>query len=1552
MKKQLFIYLFLLFSFGISNAQQLSFNTQTLGAGYTGGNGSGGITFVIANNRATPITLQSISNYLAASTTLTNVTLYYSSNALSGAPINVGANPDWTLITSVPSVTVAATGAQNTILSGLNFTIPANDTLRFHLGSIETINYTSAGATVTPNVFSASNVELMVGDFQINALSVGYAGPIPNPTFTPRSFTGTLGIDTVPPAPCVGQPVAGTASASDTLICPNVATSIGLSGNTLASGLTYQWQSASTAFGPFTNVPNATSGSYFTDSINAQTYFQCIVTCAASGLSATSTVTSVNVKPFSQCYCNTNLGGSCSPNTNNVLLNTLNNPSTLCNQAGFQAYTIFPDSGSFTTTLIKGVTYPLSLSVGQGPAYQITAFIDYNRDGQFNNTTERIDVLPYNFNNTQTNFTIPIIIPSTADTGKTGFRIRIRASSFNDACDPLGSGETEDYTIRLIDGVPCSGAPNAGFTTVSDTSVCPNSVANFTLNGSSQLAGLTYQWQLNGANIPNATNSLLSDTITGANTYQCIVTCSNSGQSATSSPVTMVINPFLNCYCAINSTATFGTDIGNVTVGSFTNGTASPISGNFNAVNTYSNYDTIAPIALFSGVPNSISFAGITSSTFTSFTILEGKVFIDYNHDGTFDPITELAITGAGNYNTATSSIISGNANVPVTALTGNTGMRVMLYENSFPDACNINFGNGETEDYIVNIQPAIACTGTPGGGTATTSDTLICPNTQVTLAAQGATVNLGISYQWQISSTLAGPYVNANNATGISYITDSISSPTYLQCVVTCTNSGLSATSSPIFVNTKPFSQCYCNTNLSGSCSPNANNVVLNTLNNPSTLCNQANGQAYTIFPDTGALTTTLVKGATYPFSLSVGQGPAYQITAFIDYNRDGQFNNTTERIDVLPVNFNNTQVNFTIPVTVPLTADSGFTGFRIRIRASSFNDACDPLGSGETEDYTIRIIDGAPCVGIPIAGSTVANDTSVCLGSVVNLSLSGNTIASGLSFQWQENGVNIPNATSTFISDTVSGPSTYQCIVTCTNSGQNATSSPVTLSINPFSQCYCPIVSSSTFGTDIGNVTVGAFTNGIATPISGNINAVNTYTDFTGLGPIAISSGIANNISFTGVTSSTFTSFTTLAGNVYIDYNQDGIYNQSTELVFSGIGDYSGPNTSTITGNPLIPSSALSGTTGMRVMLYESNIFDPCIAPSFSGGETEDYIVDIQPALACSGTPTAGNAQSSDSLVCPSTSFNLSLIGALPGSGITFQWLANGLPISGDTLPVASNVSQSTTTIYTCVLTCTNSNQSATSGPVTVNMDIPANCACTPTFTSGCSGDEIISVSINGNTNTTGVGCPAAPYYTAFVSPVMSAKPGANTVCVFEHGTVFQHYINVWIDYNDDFSFSDSERVITNLNMASTTGTVGTTFIATTDSGFHKLRVLQYYTPLIANPQSCGTYVYGETEDYFINISDTVTVYTSLDKQLARSNDLSVKLYPNPTSGILYYEIPNSTKVATISVIDVLGRQLINKKAANAKSIDLSELKNGTYYVTFNLDGKLVQSKIILNQ
>jgi nitrous oxide reductase accessory protein NosL len=1359
-----------------------------------------------------------------------------------------------------------------------------------------------------------------------------------------------------PGAPCAGTPSAGAAAAADTTICPSEGINLFLIGATFGSGTTYQWESSTTAGGPFTPILGATSAGYSSSSINTNAYYQCVVTCTNSGLSATSSSVFVSVNPFTQCYCNTNLSGACSPTAENISFNTLSNPSTFCNLNNNQAYTLWPDTGNLTTTLLKGNVYPLSLTTN-GIAYQITAFIDYNRDGAWDNNTasERIDILPTNFSNTQTSFTVPVLIPLNADTGSTGMRIRIRASSFNDACDPLGSGETEDYTIRIINGIPCAGTPVVGTTNANDTTVCIGQVVNFGLNGFVPAADLSFQWQKNSVNLLGDTLPFLQDTIAGPDTYRCIVTCNNSGLSATSAPLTVIINPFLQCYCASDNASTFGTDIGNVTVGSFTNGTFSPTVGNFNANASYTNYSNLGPIPMLSGIPNSISVSAFTSSTFTSFTSLYANVYIDYNHNGDFSDTNELVLTGTGTYNTASSSIISGSPLVPSNALTGQTGMRVMIYESNISDPCNPpSFTSGETEDYIVNIQTAQPCSGAPTGGTSAASDTLICPLSPVTMSAQGATLGLGITYQWQSSSNPNGPFSNIANANGLAYFTDSLNTPTYFQCLVTCTNSSQIATSSTVFVDVKPFTQCYCNTNLSGSCSPNAENITFNTINNPSTFCNFNNNQAYTVWPDSANTTTTLLKGNVYPLSLTTN-GIAYQITAFIDYNKDGVWDNDTltERIDILPTNFSNTQTSFTKLVLIPLTADTGALGMRIRIRASNFNDACDPLGSGETEDYTIRIIDGSPCAGTPIVGSTQANDTNVCIGQVVSFGLNGFVPAANLSFQWQLNGVNLPGDTLPVLQNTAAGASTYQCIVTCNNSGLSATSTPLTLTINPFNLCYCSINSTSTFGTDVGNVTINGFTNGVASPVTSNPNASATYTNYSSLGPIPLLSGAPNSLQLSAITSSSFTSFTTLYGNVYIDYNQDGDFSDPTELVYTGQGDYTTTTSHIFNGAIVVPPAAITGQTGLRVMIYESSIFDPCIAPSFTGGETEDYVVDIQTANPCSGAPIAGNAVTSDSLVCATTPFNLSLSGASTNfSGLSYQWFANGVAIPNDTLPIVSGISQAANTTYTCVITCANSSQSSTSVGVLVSMDSAVNCACFATFGSGCSGDQLEEVSINGVVNNSGVFCPSAPYYTFFSSPMMTASPNDTIVCNFKHGTAYLHYVNVWIDYNNDFQFTDPERVLTNVTMPQGTASVGTYFIAGPDSGVFRMRVVQNYNTQTANPQSCGTYSYGETEDYTITISDTVQVITGLGKPVSKSDNFNVKLFPNPTSGVINYQMPLNVKQAEIKVCDLLGRVLISTKANSSQQLDISSLKNGSYQIIMNLDGKIKQSKIVLNK
>jgi len=110
------------------------------------------------------------------------------------------------------------------------------------------------------------------------------------------------------------------------------------------------------------------------------------------------------------------------------------------------------------------------------------------------------------------------------------------------------------------------------------------------------------------------------------------------------------------------------------------------------------------------------------------------------------------------------------------------------------------NSGNMDTRpDIIFNWTPAVACSGTPNAGTAVTSVSSVCLNENFTLSLTGVTVASGLKYQWQSSPNNA-TWTNILNDTTAALTTTQLAS-TYYRCVVTCTASGASATSTAVQV-------------------------------------------------------------------------------------------------------------------------------------------------------------------------------------------------------------------------------------------------------------------------------------------------------------------------------------------------------------------------------------------------------------------------------------------------------------------------------------------------------------------------------------------------------------------------------------------------------------------------------------------------------------------------------------------------------------------------------------------------------------------------------
>ncbi|OAD91147.1 hypothetical protein A7A78_04875 [Aequorivita soesokkakensis] len=92
---------------------------------------------------------------------------------------------------------------------------------------------------------------------------------------------------------------------------------------------------------------------------------------------------------------------------------------------------------------------------------------------------------------------------------------------------------------------------------------------------------------------------------------------------------------------------------------------------------------------------NTIQYsAGFSSGSYREYW----RVWIDFNHNGTFDS-NELMV----NRNSTSSGTLSSSFTVPTSALSGPTRMRVSMKYSSSQSACE-TFSYGEVEDYTVNI--------------------------------------------------------------------------------------------------------------------------------------------------------------------------------------------------------------------------------------------------------------------------------------------------------------------------------------------------------------------------------------------------------------------------------------------------------------------------------------------------------------------------------------------------------------------------------------------------------------------------------------------------------------------------------------------------------------------------------------------------------------------------------------------------------------------------------------------------------------------------------
>ncbi len=797
--------------------------------------------------------------------------------------------------------------------------------------------------------------------------------------------------------------------------------------------------------------------------------------------------------------------------------------------------------------------------------------------------------------------------------------------------------------------------------------------------------------------------------------------------------------------------------------------------------------------------------------------------------------------------------------------------------------------------DITFNVTtPCSSITSVTATGPSTT-----CAGNSFTLSSATLPYAAGYDFQWESSPASANTWTTINGATSSSYLTTQTSATDY-RVVVTCPATSSTMTSNVVAVAQTNFNNCYCPATVSYISNEDITNVTLGVINN-STSCGSVTGSQgtatggadiYSNFTASTVPVPTLMLGTTQSLSVTLntcsGTSNVRECMAYIDYNQNGLFTDPGEDIVVYAA-ANPSVIAYvaTVPISIPSTATLGNTRMRIILSqgtttaTTGIMNPCQVLNTyGEVEDYTVNIAAVVNCTGTPTAG-TISGPNTICNNSNFSLSATGASTANGIAYQWQTSPsgnlgtwTDIIGASTANLSTTQTGPNYYRMYATCTNNTLGDTSAGHLVSQSTFYTCYCASGAVNSFYSDITNVTVGILNNtsncNTVAPGPGSIQG--RYANYTSGVGIPATPQLTHSFPVTfSVDITECNAFGVYSGTaIFIDYDQSGTFDAG-ELAYGNPAYQLGNHT--VNGSFTMPSTSLSGITGMRVVnqyYVNGNAATPC-NNSIYAGETEDYLIDIVAPPNCSGNPTAGTVTSNVPDVCASVNdtVRFTVTGSSATAGVIYQWQSSptGTPGSWVDITGANGIDyktvQSSATYYRMFTLCAFSGGTDTTNALLIDMSPFYYCYCSPktgTTLHTCCGNYISNVSISGTTLNNSSTTAGPGYYTQYTDATTSqtadlTQTGPYTLSVTIPNSGYG--ADVWIDFDQSGSFDATEYFTFGSMTSAGQNTLSTTIVipSTATPGLTGMRVRHWYTSY-GSSGACTNSTGYETEDYVVTI------------------------------------------------------------------------------------------------
>ncbi|MCK4699548.1 MAG: T9SS type A sorting domain-containing protein, partial [Bacteroidales bacterium] len=434
-------------------------------------------------------------------------------------------------------------------------------------------------------------------------------------------------------------------------------------------------------------------------------------------------------------------------------------------------------------------------------------------------------------------------------------------------------------------------------------------------------------------------------------------------------------------------------------------------------------------------------------------------------------------------------------------------------------------------------------------------------------------------------------------------------------------------------------------------------------------------------------------------------------------------------------------------------------------------------------------------------------------------------------------------------------------------------------------------------------------------------NTSVGSFYSDFTGL-VMNAEPGLSYSLALTPWKSNKVRKE---SWRVWIDYNIDGDFTDSGELVFAA-----DRKRNPVNGTVTIPSDAF-GQTRMRVsMQYNVAPAGPCDV--LSNGEVEDYTIDFVPPVP---QPPVANFSGSPTTVVMGNSVQFNDLSS--NTPTSWSWsFAGGTPLtSTDQHP---SIAYNGIGTFSVSLTATNAEGSDTKTVldyITVTDILPY---CTSKSNSNAL-EWISQVDISTFSNSSG-----ASLYSDFTDSVINLSPGSSnpiTLTPQYVGKDQREFWRIWIDFNgdNDFGDADEEVFLANNKKGAVSGTLNILSYAT---GNTRMRVTMKNG---SSPSACETFAGGEVEDYSVNFGEGDAINSS-----NLSEPLVLTIYPNPARETLNLIVNNADDEIYFRVFSMAGKFMSENQLQNqVTTLDLSGYPQGMY-VIFVVDGEtLIQKKFI---